>query len=63
MNEKVKVPDRDNVPYLRIYGAPGQPVRLWRYDGLVRSMFRQTNKPILPQMWNQDFIQYPPGES
>jgi hypothetical protein len=63
MDEKEGLPQDDQVPYLRVYGAKGQPVRLWKYDGLVRSLFSQTDETILSGLRYGDFVQYPPGES
>ena len=61
MDEKVKVPEDDQMPYLRIYGASGQPVRLWQYNRMVQDLFTPGYKRDLPLLWEQGF-KNDPGE-
>ena len=61
MDEKVKLPDRDNVPLLRCHGAPGTPVFLWPFNRMVQSLFTQGHKRDLPLLWEQ-VVKNDPGE-
>ena len=51
LREARRVPDRDSVCVLQCAHPPGQPLRLWLYDGVLPSLQEEKAADALRSVW------------